>query len=389
MEKLKLLNNIQSGVTILPNEFIDHYMCKADGEYVKIYLLLYRLINQNAYQGAEQLADLLELTQKDVNRALKYWVKEGLISEELTAVESNKPSISVTVTHTNSRTPSTANLPEDSRNQPAKDSPAVYRMENTPSQAIEERTAPAKKSVTPREMEATIKGTDLEQLRYMVETYIGRTLSSTDLEVFYYISTQLHFSTELLEYLVEHCVTKGKKSIRYMESVAINWYKKNITTVEEARQESIAYTQNVFPIMKAFGISNRNPAPAEMDYIHAWNQMGFDTDILLEACNRTMLATHQASFPYANRILEAWKAAGIRSRKDIETLDQNRRAAKEGASSNMTGSVVIHEGTQKASAQKNRLHRPTTNSFHNFEQRDYDYDDLEAKLQGLRNNSGE
>ena len=58
---------------------------------------------------------------------------------------------------------------------------------------------------------------------------------------------------------------------------------------------------NVFPIMKAFGISNRDPGSAELDYIKKWNSLGLGTDIIIEACSRTLLATHQASFPYANK----------------------------------------------------------------------------------------
>ena len=35
-DKITLLYNVQNEVTVLPNKFIDEYMIKADGEYVKI-----------------------------------------------------------------------------------------------------------------------------------------------------------------------------------------------------------------------------------------------------------------------------------------------------------------------------------------------------------------
>ncbi len=82
MDKITLKNTLHHTTTILPNEFIDHYMIKADGEYVKIYLLILRLMNQNLPVEIEQLADTLELTQKDILRALKYWEKEGLLAME-------------------------------------------------------------------------------------------------------------------------------------------------------------------------------------------------------------------------------------------------------------------------------------------------------------------
>ena len=59
MDKITLKNTLHHTTTILPNEFIDHYMIKADGEYVKIYLLILRLMNQNLPVEIEQLADTL------------------------------------------------------------------------------------------------------------------------------------------------------------------------------------------------------------------------------------------------------------------------------------------------------------------------------------------
>ena len=83
MDKITLKNTPASyDHYILPNEFIDHYMIRADGEYVKIYLLILRLMNQNLPIQVDQLADTLELTRKDILRALKYWEKEGLLVME-------------------------------------------------------------------------------------------------------------------------------------------------------------------------------------------------------------------------------------------------------------------------------------------------------------------
>ncbi len=343
MEKLSLKQNIQSSLTIIPNEFIDSYMIKADGEFVKIYLLLVRLMNQGAYTGPDQLADLLELTLKDVQRALNYWVNQGLLLPEEEEKTPQDPPASEVI-QTEDKAPDLTTL-------------------------AHLRQTPVKQKRNPSEMAASIQGTDLEQTLYMVETYIGHPLSQSELSSIFYIDRDLHFDTDLLQYLIEYCVTKGKANIRYIESVAINWYQNEIDTVKKAREYSAAYTKNVFPVMKAFGISGRNPAPSELEFIRSWNDMGFDTDILLEACNRTMLQTHQASFPYANRILESWKRAGVHSLDDVKIIDKNYQL-------------------KKPAAYEARTRKTTGNAFHNFEQRSYDYDDLEARLLDLKR-SGE
>ena len=51
-----------------------------------------------------------------------------------------------------------------------------------------------------------------------MEQYLGRTLGSTHINTILYIYDELHFSSELIEYLVEYCVSRGSKSIRYIET---------------------------------------------------------------------------------------------------------------------------------------------------------------------------
>ena len=46
MTKLTLTNYALGNTTVLENEFIDHHMVKANGEYVKVYLLLLRHMNR-------------------------------------------------------------------------------------------------------------------------------------------------------------------------------------------------------------------------------------------------------------------------------------------------------------------------------------------------------
>lgn len=340
MDKITLTNNLQHNVTILSNDFIDHYMRKADGEYVKIYLLILRLSGSQLPVRVDELADTLELTRKDILRALNYWEKAGLLK-------------------LNEDSPSTGEISATSAPEEEISEASVSSF-TTPS-------VPEKANRSAVEMEKAIKNTDLEQTVYMAETYLGRPLSTSELNSFCYINDDLHFSSDLLEYLIEYCITRGKKSVRYIESVAINWFQMGINTVKKAKEQTALFTQNVFPVMKAFGIGNRNPGPAELDYIRKWNSLGFETDIIVEACNRTLLATHQASFPYANRILEDWKKSGVRNTTDIQSLDKNFHAVSQGT---RQGKTTGQHNSGKGGA----------NSFHNFEQRSYNYEDLESRL---------
>ena len=68
---LGLKNLMSVNVTVVSNEFIDTYMAKANGEYVKVFLYLLRHENEDLTVSA--IADALNHTEADVKRALAYW----------------------------------------------------------------------------------------------------------------------------------------------------------------------------------------------------------------------------------------------------------------------------------------------------------------------------
>ena len=144
----------------------------------------------------------------------------------------------------------------------------------TPDIQTRRPSLPIKRTQDAREIDRYISCTDLSRLVFMAETYMGHPLSITELNTIYYISNDLHFSVDLLEYLVEYCSEKGKKQIRYIEKVAVNWYEQGIDTVAKAMDQTALYGQNIFLIMKAFGISGRNPGQSEINYINHWNSLG-------------------------------------------------------------------------------------------------------------------
>ena len=83
--------------TILSNIFIDRFMPKANGEFVKVYIYLLRMLGrpEEAF-GLSQMADSLFCTEGDILRALKYWESEKLVTllyeeAELTGITLQAP----------------------------------------------------------------------------------------------------------------------------------------------------------------------------------------------------------------------------------------------------------------------------------------------------------
>ncbi len=300
--------------TMVANEFIDRYMAEANGEYIKVYLYILR--HRGEPMSTERIADALNHTEADVRRALAYWEKLG-----------------------------TLRAGEQRQGHPEKLS----------EHAGEEQAAAA----CSQEQISRLQGDgDFSQLLYIAQRYLNKIFTSRELEVFAYLYDGLHMPAELLEYLVEYCVQNGHTSIRYIETVALNWHKKGFRTVEEAKAYASGFTKDSFSVMRVFGLTDRKPGDAEKEMIERWfSEYGFTRDLVLEACNRTMEATHNPSFKYADRILSEWKKAGVKNLRDVSALDERRREQKRGASRGNS--------------------RPAQNNqFHNFEQRDTDYNAL-------------
>ena len=199
--------------------------------------------------------------------------------------------------------------------------------------------------------------------RFLAEQYLGRTLSSTDVNRILYFYDGLHFPMDLIEYLIEYCVSKGSTSLHYIEKVGLQWHQEGISSVAEAKARTSVWNKNYFSILKAFGIRSRNPIPAETEYMNRWlKEYGFTMDLITEACTRTITQTGQPSFQYAEGILSSWKRAKVCTLEDVRRLDTE------------------HRNSQKPLSPARPARTQTASRFNNFHQREYDYRQLEKQL---------
>ena len=88
MSTLSIRDQRLAGATMLPDDFIDYYMPRANGDFVKIYLYLLRSVHaQTPAPTISSLADVFRLTERDVDRALRYWQEAGLLDLKYKAEE--------------------------------------------------------------------------------------------------------------------------------------------------------------------------------------------------------------------------------------------------------------------------------------------------------------
>ena len=265
--------------------------------------------------------------------------------------------------------------PQSAVSEPA---PAAGRTESVSFGTAPAAAAPSPKPVYSVAQVNRLSGDEeFAQILYIAQKYMNKVFTPRDCQVFAYLYDTLKFSPELLEYLVEYCVQNGHVSVRYMETVAINWHEQGFRTPDEAKEYVEGFNNDAFSVMKAFGLNDRRPATEEQKMITKWfREYGFGRELVLMACNRTISAIHTPSFRYADKILSDWKLAGVRTKADVEALDEKRSKSRAQGAGGQTQGGRSSGGQGAGQADGGRR---KSNQFHNFKQRDTDYDALVLK----------
>lgn len=360
---------------MLSNLFIDQFMPKANGEFVKVYIYLLRMDNMPGVSlGLAQMADSLLCTEGDILRALKYWESENLVSllyegTQLTGItllspeEKNVPEMAATSSTFVTEPLAASTIPKIPSQTEIAASPEALDIISAASPESTSRPPSETKSLTLDRVKELKQNEEIVQLLYIAEQYLGKTLTPTETRKILFFYDELHMSVDLIDYLIEYCVGRDHRSIRYIETVAMAWKEEGITTVEMAKDSTARYGKDYFTILKFMGITNRNPVDTEIVLMNTWmKDYGFTMDLIQEACSRTVLQTGQPSFQYADKILQSWKKKEIRSLEDVRLQDAAHQKRK----------------LEKAAAKP--VQPKSNNRFNNFHQREYDFTEYEKKL---------
>ena len=347
--------------TLIANSFIDFFLADANDAQIKVYLYLLRHIQNPQACSISAMVDFFNYSEKDILRALSFWERKQILQlgydseEQLCSIVLNSFAASAptagSVVLPASQSPVSLKNSQDLQSEISSVVKTTTYMSSTSTFVKPEYTLDQLAEFQSRQSTA--------ELIFIAESYLGRTLSAGDIRSILFISDELHFTCDLIDYLLQYCIDRGKKDFRYIEKVAISWAQAHIATPEQAQTQTAKYDKDTYHVMNALG-KNNQPTPKEAEYIKRWYQIyGFTSDVILEACERTVMATDQNRFKYADKILSNWKSLGVHHKTDIAKADAAFATQKKNSG-------------QSSSAGKNR--------FNQFQQNEYDFDALEKEL---------
>lgn len=323
-----MLKNSANDFTPVNNVFIDKYMLKARGEFVKVYILLLKY-SMSGEPGISSsiLAAKLNLLESDIMNALSYWNEEGVLKLN-----------------------------------------AIDKMNNFNIEFIDlvDSEDEFKKNIDL--LSALSKDSNKDMLRD-IENLIGRTLSPSEMSNYLSWQTEFNFSSELILILIEYCLSKGKNDSRYFEKVALSWFDSGVKTIEDAQNLITKHEDKwvkIRNILNYLGIKNTDIMKPQQDMIEKWLfQYNFSTDVILKACEICSQRLNRADFRYIDGILTKWYNDNITTLEDIATKDVNRTIQNNNYRNN-----------------NSFYNKEKISNFSNFTQREYDYNKLEKQLLG-------
>lgn len=264
--------------TPIENLFINEYMCDAPGDYVKVYLLaqMYACVGTEVREG--DFAMQLQLTEADIDEALRYWEKAGLLTRRAGG--------SVVLHSIRERL--TCGMPCTS----------------------ERQQAPAEPKETERHK---LTDDEIAALFTAVEGVLGRPLSSRELQEIDSWTEDEGATPEMVLYAYKYCVDQqGKDSVRYVAAVVRNWVELGLFTDEKIAEYIRNNDARHAKIRRVFTVLgfNRNATEPEKKIFDRWlDEDGFTMEDILAACEKTT-AANNPSIKYVDSILKGMHEAG-------------------------------------------------------------------------------
>lgn len=303
---MKIKPIIEGTCIIVPASPVMEKLSDAGGTRLKV--LLYILANTEF--EPETAAEALNITVKSFNHSLEYWQKAGAIVCEGSqgAAKSKKTT-------------------------------AVKEKTDVGDNVSIERPKPvARASQLPKytsdEVAAFVEANNIGDLLAMCQQYMGKMFNISETEIVVGLLDYLKLEPEYVLLLFAHCEKMNKKSLRYIEKLAIGLFDDGILGYEELDSHLRAIeaaAEMDKPLRKLFGIGRRALLKKEKEAFENWiGRWKMPFALIEKAYEVTVENTGNASIPYCNAVLERWNASGLATVEDVERAMEEYRHDKGG-----------------------------------------------------------
>lgn len=326
---MKIVPIYKNKILSLPAEIIgDKLSTVSDGD-LKVLFSVYL----NPEFDLAEMSSELDMTEKAFMRSLDMWQDSGALVYDREK-NSSKKQKSAKKTDEN-----TENKTEQSKKR------TVEMRTSLPSYASDELAAVMER----------VKGSS--ELIDSCQQTLGKIFNTAESSKIIALSDQLSLSNEYILLLCSYAVSVDKKSVRYIERLAIEFYDKDIVTyasLEEELNEMKAKASDEAFVRSLFGIGKRALIKKEKEAVADWTlKYGFSHEMIEKAYEITVSKTNEAKITYANAILERWYAAGLKTPEDVDSAESERSKKNSGSTSSFSTNDFYEAALHRSYDNKN------------------------------------
>lgn len=298
-------------LVLLPAELFDKIDHASETE-LRVFLHLAPHIAKNGLEEEEALAMLEDsFSQEEVLSALAFWRGCGIFRSE------GKRSV--------------------------KKTPIKQEYHRTaPEREVEEETKLAPKKTIDADEAPFYSSADLadaaklhpefKDLVSFAEQRLEKVMNTSELARLYSFLDYLKMPLDVVLLVIEDCVSRDKKSLRYITKVLTSFQDDGIDNYDKAEAYFVARNQRQSyeaRVKNLFGLT-RKLTKSEEECIAAW-QTTFDygEEMLNAAYEKTVAAAKNPSIKYMHKILENWHASGFTTPEETEGSASDKTAKAE------------------------------------------------------------
>ncbi len=154
---------------------------------------------------------------------------------------------------------------------------------------------------------------------------LGRPIAQSDAAILYSFIDYLCLPQDVVMLAIEHCVSEGKGSLKYIEKLLIDFADREINTYDRAEAYILGrkkYQTFEYSVRKLLGIGERALTSKEKAMVSSWQEWQVSDELLSLAYEKTVQNTKKASMEYMHKILENWHNAGFTTVAEVQRGDK-------------------------------------------------------------------
>lgn len=152
---------------------------------------------------------------------------------------------------------------------------------------------------------------------------LGKILTPAEQSNLFILVDMLSLPCDLIMAIIEYCIARGKKSVKYIERTAEKLSEEGIDTYkkfEKYLRSKEKQEQFEEKIKKIIGATERALTKGERTIIEGFLKDGVDTELIAAAYEKTINNISKPSLSYMSKIVDNWKSKGIKTVADLDGM---------------------------------------------------------------------